>query len=76
MDDLKLNPYDRLQSIFSEKDNGKLTQNASDKIDVLFGSVKKPSLISKVKSFFEKIDSLIFKPRSRTNNSMYSKRRR
>ena len=45
MDDLKLNPYDRLQSIFSEKDNGKLTQNASDKIDVLFGTVKKPSLI-------------------------------
>jgi hypothetical protein len=73
MEDLKLKPYDRLMSILSESNDGQLTKNASDKIDFLLE--EKPTFIERVKSFFSKIDGFIFKERSRTNNSIYQRRK-
>jgi hypothetical protein len=75
-EDLKLNPYDRLQSILSEKDSGKLTQNASSKLDELFDIEKKETFFDKVKMFFLKIDRKIFKSPSRTFNTTYYKRKK
>jgi len=75
-EDLKLRPYDRLQSILSEKDNGKLTKNASDRLDELFGNKKEESFFDKIKSFFLKIDRLIFKSGSKMYNSTYYKRKK
>lgn len=81
-DEPRMSSYDRLQSIFAEKDaeQGKLTPEASEKLDFLLGEVKKPSKISeileKIKSFFNKIDSMIFAKRSRVWNTTYSKRRK
>ena len=49
-EDLKLKPYDRLQSILSEKDKGKLTKNASEKLDELFGSKDKETFFDKVRT--------------------------
>lgn len=76
----KLSPYDRLQSIFSEANSGKLTQNASDKLDFLLNKEKKPSFFSQVldsiKSFFNKIDNLIFAKKSRQWNTTYSRRKK
>ena len=67
--DLKLNQYDRLQSIFSEKNAGKLTQNAADKLDWLIGEEKRNSifekLTQKVNDLFSKVDSIIFLPKSK-----------
>jgi hypothetical protein len=73
MEDLKLKPYDRLMSILSESNDGQLTKNASDKIDFLLE--EKPTFLERVKSFFSKIDGFIFKERSRTNNSIYQRRK-
>lgn len=75
-ENLKLKPYDRLQSILSEKDSGKLTQSASSKLDELFGLEKKVTFFDKVKAFFLKIDNKIFKSSSRTFNTTYYKRRK
>lgn len=75
-EDLKLRPYDRLQSILSEKDNGKLTKNASDRLDELFGDEKKESFLDKIRKFFLKIDRLIFKSGSRMYNTTYYKRKK
>ena len=76
-EDLKLKPYDRLQSILSEKDNGKLTKNASEKLDELFGSKdKETSFFDKVRDFFLKIDKKIFKSSSRMFNTTFYKRKR
>jgi hypothetical protein len=81
-DEPRMSSYDRLQSIFAEKDAemGKLTPEASEKLDFLLGIENKPSKIgqiwSKVKSFFNKIDSKIFAKRSRMWNTTYSKRKR
>lgn len=76
----KLNPYDRLQALFSEKDAGKLTKNGADKLDFLLGETKEPSIFSKifdkVKSFFDKIDGMIFAKKSRMWNTTYSKRKK
>ena len=73
MEDLKLKPYDRLMSILSESNDGQLTKNASDKIDFLLE--EKPTFLERIKSFFSKIDGFIFKERSRTNNSIYQRRK-
>jgi hypothetical protein len=76
-EDLKLKPYDRLQAILSEKDNGKLTKNASEKLDELFGSKdKETSFFDKVRDFFLKIDKKIFKSSSRMFNTTFYKRKR
>lgn len=72
-EDLKLKPYDRLMSILSEKNTGQLTKSASDKLDFLLE--EKPSFLTKLKNFFAKIDGYIFKERSRTNNSIYQRRK-
>jgi hypothetical protein len=75
-EDLKLKPYDRLQSILSEKDNGKLTKNASEKLDELFGSKDKENFLDKVRNFFLKIDKMIFKSSSRIFNTTFYKRKK
>ena len=77
---VKLNPYDRLQSIFSEKDSGKLTQNAADKIDYLLGEEKQPIklnlFLEKLKEIFNKFDNFIFRKNSRKiNNQFYSRKK-
>jgi hypothetical protein len=74
-EDLKLKPYDRLQSILSEKDNGKLTKNASEKLDELFGN-NKETFLDKVRNFFLKIDKMIFKSSSRMFNTTFYKRKK
>ena len=75
-EDLKLKPYDRLQSILSEKDKGKLTKNASEKLDELFGSKDKETFFDKVRNFFLKIDKMIFKSSSRMFNTTFYKRKK
>jgi hypothetical protein len=73
-EDLMMKPYDRLQSILSEKDGGKLTKNASDRLDELFGDTKKESLLDKIRNLFKKIDRFIFKPGSRMNTTFYKRK--
>lgn len=81
-DETRMSSYDRLQSIFAERDAelGKLTPEASEKIDFLLGVETKPNKItqflSKIKSFFYKIDSAIFAKRSRTWNTTFSPRKK
>ena len=75
-EDLKLKPYDRLQAILSEKDSGKLTKNGESKLDELLGVVKEKTILDKIKDFFLKIDSKIFKSPSRMFNTTYYKRRK
>jgi len=81
-DEPRMSSYDRLQALFAEKDaeQGKLTPEGAQKLDFLLGIESKPSKISeifgKIKSFFSKIDSMIFAKRSRTWNTTYSKRRK
>jgi hypothetical protein len=76
MDDLKMKPYDRLQAILSEKNSGKLTPNAKSNLDLLFGEKKEPTFWNKISDLFRKIDSFVFKPRSRKYNTMYSRRKK
>lgn len=75
-EDLKLKPYDRLQAILSEKDSGKLTKNGESKLDELLGNTKKKTFLDKIRDFFLKIDSKIFKSPSRMFNTTYHKRRK
>jgi hypothetical protein len=75
-EDLKLKPYDRLQAILSEKDSGKLTKNGESKLDELLGNTKKKTFFDKIRDFFLKIDSKIFKSPSRMFNTTYYKRRK
>jgi hypothetical protein len=75
-EDLKLKPYDKLQSILSEKNNGKLTSKASIKIDELLFNEEKETLFSKIKNFFLKIDQKIFKSKSKMFNTVYYKRKK
>ena len=78
----RMSSYDRLQSIFAENDadKGKLTKEGAEKLDFLLGEEKDQSLfdkfLQKVKSFFDKIDSMIFAKRSRIWNTTYTKRRK
>jgi hypothetical protein len=74
-EDLKLKPYDRLQSILSEKDTGKLTKNGESKLDELLGESKEKTFFDKIKDLFLKIDSKIFKS-PRIFNTNYYKRRK
>ena len=73
--DLKLNPYDRLQSILSEKNNGKLSIKAESKLDELLDIKKKGTIFSKFKNIFEKIDNFIFRKKIKRNNNIYYKRK-
>ena len=75
-EDLKLKPYDRLQAILSEKDTGKLTKSGESKLDELLGNTKKITIFDKIKDFFLKSDSKIFKSSSRMFNTTYYKRRK
>lgn len=81
-DEPRMCSYDRLQSIFADKDaqEGKLTPEAAEKLDFLLGEEKNPSkfslIIEKIKSFFGKIDSLIFSKKSRVMNTTYYKRKK
>ncbi len=75
-EDLKLKPYDRLQAILSEKDSGKLTKNGESKLDELLGVTKEKTILDKIRDFFLKIDSKIFKSPSRMFNTTYYKRRK
>jgi hypothetical protein len=81
-DEPRMSSYDRLQSIFADKDaqEGKLTPEASEKLDFLLGEEKTPSKVSlileKIKSFFNKIDSKIFAKKSRVWNTTYYKRKK
>lgn len=78
--DTDLSPYDRLQSIFSEKDNLELSQTASEKLDFLLDEVKQPSLFDKflesIKSGFNKVDNMIFRINSRKMNNQYYPRKK
>jgi hypothetical protein len=78
---VKLNPYDKLQSIFSENNSGELTQTAYDKIDYLLGEEKQPNKVNlfleKLKDIFNKIDNFIFRKNSRKmNNQFYSRKKK
>lgn len=75
-EDLKLKPYDRLQAILSEKDTGKLTKNGESRLDELLGNTKKRTIFDKIKDFFLKVDSKIFKSSSRMFNTTYYRRRK
>ena len=75
-EDLKLKPYDRLQAILSEKDTGKLTKNGKSKLDELLGDTKKITIFERIKDFFLRIDSKIFKSPSKMFNTTYYKRRK
>lgn len=67
-DNLKLRPYDRLKSIYSESNDGVLTERAKSNIDDLLGIKPSVSLWNKFCNFFSKIDSMIFKKSYYTNN--------
>jgi hypothetical protein len=75
-EDLKLKPYDRLKTILSEKNTGKLTKSGESKLDELLGNSNKRTIFDKIKDFFLKIDSKIFKSPSRMFNTTYYKRRK
>lgn len=79
-EDLKLKPYDRLQSIFSEKNTGKLTESGASKLDYLLNIDKKPNIFSiwieKIKSVFSKMDGLIFSKGDRKNNTGFHRRKK
>lgn len=81
-DEPRMSSYDKLQSIFADKDaqEGKLTPEAAEKLDFLLGEEKIPSkfslIIEKIKSFFKKIDSMIFDKQSRIMNTTYYKRKK
>jgi hypothetical protein len=55
---------------------GKLTKNASEKIDELFGNKYKETFLDKVRNFFLKIDKKIFKSSSRMFNTTFYKRKK
>jgi|APCry1669189665_1035243.scaffolds.fasta_scaffold01138_12 hypothetical protein len=78
-DEPKLNPYDRLQAIFSEKDAGKLTPNAAEKLDWLLGEEKQTSkfekIVEKIKKFFSKMDSAIFAPKSKIGTTFQRRKK-
>jgi hypothetical protein len=74
--DLKLKPYDRLKTILSEKNTGKLTKSGESKLNELLRNSNKRTIFDKIKDFFLKIDSKIFKSPSRMFNTTYYKRRK
>ena len=80
-DEPRMSSYDRLQSLFAENDaaKGKLTQEASEKLDWLLNEERKQNKLElfwqKVKSFFSKIDSLIFASKSKIGTT-YQRRKK
>ncbi len=75
MDETKLKPYDRLQTILSEKNSGKLTDNASNKLDFLLNEKEKNTFLGKISNFFGKINNFVFpKSNSKMTNHQYHKR--
>jgi hypothetical protein len=75
MEDLKLKPYDRLQSIFSN--DKELTESASKKLDYLLSGDKssKKSFLGILKSFLNKIDSFIFRKDGIYNTTYYKRKK-
>lgn len=65
MTDQKLPPYQRLKAIAN--DNTELTENGSKNLDSILGIDTKPSTMERIRSFFNKIDSLIFAKSKITN---------
>lgn len=72
MQDYKIKPYDRLQSIFKEKE---LTDKASERLDEILDEKTHKSVIKSIfkyfSTFFIKIDSLIFRKSTSNNNTYY-----
>lgn len=71
----KVTPYQRLQAILSEGKSSKdlkLTDKASNNLDNILGK-SEPTFWEKVKIFFNKIDSTIFKKGEKITNR-YQKR--
>jgi hypothetical protein len=77
---LKMNPYDRLQSIFAEKENNVLSESAKNKIDFLLGEQKNANKLDitfdKIKRFLIKIDEFIFRKKSRIMNTEFHSRKK
>ena len=74
MNNLKLNPYDKLRSILNE---GELTQRGSDNLDEILGLKPKQSqknLVEIIISIFNKIDSWIFRKPSKIGNTYYKRK--
>lgn len=77
-EDIKLKPYDRLQSIFSEKNTDKLSKSSASKLDYLLNIDEKSNIFSiwieKAKSVFSKMDGLIFSKGDRRSNTGFHRR--
>lgn len=71
---MKLKPYDRLQTILSEKNSGKLTDSASSKLDFLLNEKEKNSFFGKISKFFGKIDKFVFPKSNSKMTNQYHKR--
>jgi len=80
-EEYKMSSYERLQSIFAEKDaqEGKLTSEGQEKLDFLLGIEKKPSIFSNtilnIKNILQKIDNSIFRKSPRIFNTTFYKRK-
>jgi hypothetical protein len=61
----KLPPYQRLKALVN--DNTELTENGSKNLDSILGIETKPSIIERIRSLFNKIDSFIFAKSKITN---------
>lgn len=70
----KLPPYNRLQNMFSEGEEPVLTEKANDNINKLLGVEDKPSILDKIKKFFQKIDGYIFAKNGKITNKFNSRR--
>jgi hypothetical protein len=77
---VKLNPYDKLQSLFSDKDDIKLSDSAKEKLDFLLGEEEKPNylkkIFDKIMNLFSKIDGFIFREKSRIMNNEFHSRKK
>jgi len=78
--ELKLSPYERLQSILNENENKVLSGQASEKIDFILGTESNQKIqnkvISKIKEFLKSIDGFIFRKKSRVMNTQFYSRKR
>lgn len=70
----KLKPYDKLQSILSEGNAGKLTDSANNKLDFLLDIEKRESFFEKIINFFKKIDAFVFKTSDNKTTNQYHRR--
>ncbi len=67
----KLPPYQKLKSILND---GELTDKASDNLDEILGIKKQPNFVDKIFEVFKKIDSFIFRKRSKWSNIPYKRK--